>query len=99
MATEYLECRRCKRKVAAWSQDGITEKNDGEALRSLPSNVLWMLANQQLGIIKRLSSVFSFGPISSSDYQAFVKRFRFWANQKLGLSSVCQAFWANQRLV
>jgi hypothetical protein len=29
MATEYLECRRCKRKVAAWSQEVVSQLGEG----------------------------------------------------------------------
>ena len=29
MATEYLECRRCRRKVAAWSQEVVRQLGEG----------------------------------------------------------------------
>ncbi|KAK0153865.1 hypothetical protein N1851_004057 [Merluccius polli] len=29
MATEYLECRRCKKKVAAWSQEVVGQLGEG----------------------------------------------------------------------
>ena len=42
MATEYLECRRCKKKVTAWSQD-IFDQLDQDKREQFPAILTYML--------------------------------------------------------
>ncbi|XP_056127239.1 uncharacterized protein LOC130104727 [Rhinichthys klamathensis goyatoka] len=51
MATEYLECRRCKRKVAAWSQEVVSQLGEGH--RALfPAILTYKLACDRRVIIQ-----------------------------------------------
>ncbi|XP_030216065.1 uncharacterized protein LOC115546731 [Gadus morhua] len=51
MATEYLECRRCRRKVAAWSQEVVRQLGEGH--RALfPAILTYKLACDRRVIIQ-----------------------------------------------
>ncbi|XP_051996487.1 uncharacterized protein LOC127653743 [Xyrauchen texanus] len=51
MVTEYLECRRCKRKVAAWSQEVVSQLGEGH--RALfPAILTYKLACDRRVIIQ-----------------------------------------------
>ncbi|CAL8358257.1 unnamed protein product [Merluccius merluccius] len=51
MATEYLECRRCKKKVAAWSQEVVGQLGEGHRAQ-FPAILTYKLACDRRVIIQ-----------------------------------------------